>query len=151
AFASSWDNNAGSIVEQRYNELWSKRRDAIEYVEATRLELIKALIPREQKQKEEERKRQIQVAIGKLQGAIQTTQVLARQIEIEKQTEKLAALAAHHARAEQRESELLRALRKLMMTDEERAAAEAAKLDGLGCGDLPFERCIEDHRFFRCR
>jgi FtsZ-binding cell division protein ZapB len=68
--------------------------------------------------------REVREATSEAKRAIQTTQRLAQEIEATKA--KLATLMQEHRGAERRESELMRALRKLTMTPEEVEKAEAA-------------------------
>jgi DNA repair exonuclease SbcCD ATPase subunit len=129
-----------SIIEKHVDR-WQMRRWAMQNVERMRHDLIAALQKREMKAQQEARERAFQQAIDAARSAMRVTQELAKQIKakqraIENETQALAQLCEAHAAAEQHESELLRNMRKLMMTDEERAAEAARKLDGYGCGDL---------------
>jgi hypothetical protein len=110
-----------------------------------RLELIPIVIEREQKKQQEAREREIKQAQFALQNAIATTKRCAKEIEEAKAAAKAAAEAAdaklallmqRHAFAEKRESECLRTLRKLTMTEEEQEAQAAAKANGAGCAEL---------------
>jgi hypothetical protein len=128
-------------VIKQHIELWRSRRFVIREAEGTRLAVINRLRERERKEQEEEREREFQQAISAVKNAMAMTRSVAQEIKNLKQSmefdkKALAKLCEQHARAEQRESELLRALRKLAVSEEELAAAAAAKLDGFGCGEL---------------
>src|SRR5262249_8471943 len=129
-----------SVIE-RHIEIWGERRFAIRGTEDRRLKAIKSLIECQRKQEQDKRDREFEQAVTAVKNAMKSTPTLAQQIEDKKRTvalekEALAKLHEAHAVAEQRESELLRKLRSLDATEDERAAAAAAKLDGYDCGDL---------------
>jgi hypothetical protein len=112
---------------------WCERRWALQAVERMRHELIAALQEHEQEKKDEEHERQIETAVNRATIAMRTTQGLAKEIETKKLD--LVKLVQRHAEAEQRESEAMRALRKLTMTPEEvetEAIEAAAKSNGSG-------------------
>jgi hypothetical protein len=134
------------MVSDHVDQWWDRRR-AVYDAEHTRLELIPILIEREQKEKKEAHEQEVKQATNAVRDAMRTTQRLAKDIEaakaalakeIETRNAALAALAQKHFVAEQRESECLRALRKLTMTDEEREAEAQAKANGHGCAELSF-------------
>src|SRR5262249_33776886 len=122
---------------------WLKRQWALQAAERLRLKLIPILTEREQKKKNEAHKREVEQATFAVQGAIRTTQRLAQEIaaakaalakEIETRNAALAEIVQRHYEAEQHESECMRTLRKLTMTEEEQEAQTITKLDGT---DLP--------------
>jgi hypothetical protein len=132
------------VVSKHVDE-WRDRRRAVYGAERMRLELIPIVIEREQKKQQEARAREIKKAQFDLQNAIATTKRCAKEIEETKAAAKAAADAAEaklaklmqvHRAAEQRESECLRTLRKLTMTEEEQEAQAAAKANGTGCAEL---------------
>jgi hypothetical protein len=122
------------ILEKHVGE-WRRRRWVLRDVERMRLETIKTLIEREQKTKKEEREEQIRRASSAATGAMYATQKLAK--EIEGKRAELTTLLQRHAIAEQRETALMQALRKLTASEEEQEAEAAAKANGAGCGHLP--------------
>jgi hypothetical protein len=132
------------IVSEHVDQ-WRKRRRALAQADRTRLELIPILIEREQMKKREAHEREVQQATFAVQSAMRTTQRLAKDIEaakaalakeIETRKAALAAMVQKLAYFERRESECLRALRKLTMTEEEQEAQAAAKANGAGCAEL---------------
>jgi len=144
-----------SVIREHVEE-WRQRRRAMHQAESTRLELIKVLIEREQKKKKEAHEREVEQATFAVQSAMRATQRLAKDIEaakaalakeIETRKAALAAMVQKLAYFERRESECLRALRKLTMTEEEQEAQAAAKATGAGCAELqlmpPPSACIE--------
>jgi hypothetical protein len=132
-------------VVSKHVSRWRGRRWALAMAERTRLELIPILIEREQKKKEEAHEHEVQQATYQVRDAMRTTQRLAKEIEsaktalaneIETRNAALAKLIEKHAEWEKRESELMRKLRALTATEEEREAAAAAKATGAGCAEL---------------
>jgi hypothetical protein len=132
-------------ILKQHTSTWYHRRRAMDTAERARHDALAALQNREAEKKKQEHERVVQIAINQLKIAMHTTQRLAEQIEarkaelatlIEARKADLTTLVQRHAEAEKRESERLRALRKLTTTEEEAATAEAARLDGLGCGEL---------------
>jgi SPX domain protein involved in polyphosphate accumulation len=119
-------SEAMSVIN-KHIELWRDRRCAIKEAEGVRLAVIRSLRELEQKRKQDEHAQKINEACRVLKRAMESTRWL--QSELAKLRERLA-------QAEQAESEAMRALRKLTMTEEEQEAAAEAKLDGSGCGEL---------------
>jgi len=129
------------IVTEHVDQ-WRKHRWALAGAERLRRELIPILTEREQKKKKEAHEREVKQVTNTVRDAMRTTQRLAKEIaaakaalakEIETRNVALAALVQEHFEAEQHESELMRALRKLT-ANEEAEQAVAAKVDG---PDLP--------------
>jgi hypothetical protein len=130
------------IIEQHI-ERWRARRWTIQIQEAdrTRLRAIESLIERKRIQDENNRERELQQAINAVRGAMRVTRELAqkigaKQMDIEKTKQELAALVQKHSEAERRESELLRKLNKLEASEDGRTADAAGELDSHGCAEL---------------
>jgi aspartate oxidase len=107
----------------KHIDQWSSRRWALGAIDDERAMTIKVLRVREEAMRKEAYEREVREATSEAKRAIQTTQRVAQEIEATKA--KLATLMQEHRGAERRESELMRALRKLTMTPEEVEAAEA--------------------------
>jgi hypothetical protein len=132
-------------VLHKHTSDWYIRRKAMETAEQAHHLAIATLQEREIEKENEKRANEIRAAEAKLQTAVWNTKRYAKAIETAKAEAKAAAEAAdvkiadlveHHAQAEQRESELMRALRKLTMTPEEAEAEATAKLNGAGTKHL---------------
>jgi hypothetical protein len=115
----------------KHIEQWERRRWAIEHAERVGKLTIETLTKREEEEAKQEHEREVREATYETKRAIETTQRLAKEIETAKTA--LAGLMRRHAEAEKRESELMRALRKLTAPPEE-AEAEAAAANGIDSG-----------------
>jgi len=133
-----------AVVSEHINE-WNTRRRAVFWVERERLELISILTKREEKKKKGERERAITGQRYAVNQWIRETQRLAREIEagkvalaeeIERRNARLAMLAQKLAEAERRESEEMRKLRALTMTEEEQEEQAIAKANRAGSAEL---------------
>jgi hypothetical protein len=109
---------------------WQDWRKAVFTIEYTRQMTIETLALREREAAKRAHDKKVEQASYAARRAIETTQRLAKEIEVAKAA--LAAVMQRHAEAEKRESNLLRELRKLATPPEEAEAdAESAKAEAL--------------------
>lgn len=103
-------------------DAWSERRLAVEIAQRVHESAVTSLIEAKAKREAQEHNNKVKAASFQVHNAMQWTQRLAK--DVEDARVKFSALVEQHAQAEQRETKLMRELRKLTMTPEEVAAAE---------------------------
>jgi hypothetical protein len=118
---------------RKHSSSWHERQWAMDTDEEQHHHAIAALQQRGQQREQQEHEQKVRTASWRVQNAMHETRRCAR--EIAAKEAELASWRARHAEAETRESESLRALRKLTtppVEAEAEAAEAAARYNGSG-------------------
>jgi len=113
------------VIHKHVDE-WGDRWSALHHVESMRLQTIKALFEREQKQQKEAREKEIKNVTWNANNAAAMSQRLAKEIEDAKTA--LARLITRHAEAEERMREMLESAKPIHAEVQNEAKENIAKL-----------------------